>query len=183
MAKRKRAVPRRSSSALRARSTSRTRTARTAPARAKKSASPRASGRSSKERRRRNPETLRLRAFGPGFTVDDLGRSMRFYTDVLGFIVGERWTEGDTVRGVSLKAGACSLGLSQDDWSKGRGRQKGQGVRLWCETGQDVDALAARVKAAGWPLTEEPQDQPWGVRTIALDDPDGYHLTIYQNKD
>jgi uncharacterized glyoxalase superfamily protein PhnB len=134
------------------------------------------------ERRRRTPETLRLRAFEPGLTVADLAASMRFYTDVLGFVVGERWTDKNVLRGASLKAGACSLGLSQDNWAKGRDRRKGEGVRLWCETVQDIDALAARIKGAGVQLTQEPKDQPWGVRLLELDDPDGYHLTIFGKK-
>ena len=131
---------------------------------------------------RRSPETLRLRAFEPALTVSDLARSVRFYSDVLGFIVGDRWTDAGVLRGVSLKAGACDLMLSQDDWSKGRDRKRGEGVRLWCRTAQGVDALAARIKAAGGVLAEEPKDQPWGVRSLAVDDPDGYHLSIYEAK-
>jgi len=128
---------------------------------------------------RRGPETLRLRAITPSLTVDDLKESLAFYTDVLGFIVGEYWTDEQTgqPRGAMLKAGACELGLSQDDWNKGRDRKKGEGVRFWCETVQDVDALAARVKAAGVALTEEPMDQ-WGQRSFSLEDPNGYRLTI-----
>jgi uncharacterized glyoxalase superfamily protein PhnB len=135
-----------------------------------------------KERRRHDPQTLRLRAFQPGLTVNDLQASIRFYTDVLGFIVGERWTDNNVLLGVSLKAGACSLGLSQDDWAKGKNRKKGEGVRLWCETVQDIDALAGRIKSEGWTLTQEPKFQPWGMRLLELDDPDGYHLTIFKNK-
>jgi predicted enzyme related to lactoylglutathione lyase len=131
------------------------------------------------ERRQRDPETLRLRSFEPSFTVDDLQRSVRFYTKVLGFTVGEQWSDGGVVRGVMLKAGVCELGLSQDDWAKGRGRQKGEGVRIWCSTAQDIDALAARIKAAGGHLTEGPMNQPWGARSLSVDDPDGFHLTIY----
>jgi lactoylglutathione lyase len=134
------------------------------------------------ERRTREPETLRLRSLEPSFTVDDLERSVRFYTDVLGFIVSERWTDGGVLRGVMLKAGVCELGLSQDDWAKGRDRKKGQGVRIWCKTGQDVDALAARIKAAGGRLTEEPTDQPWGARSLSVQDPDGFGLTIYRER-
>lgn len=130
------------------------------------------------ERRRRTPETLRLRAFSPGLTVSDLSRSLAFYGDVLGFVIADRWTDGGVLRGVMLKAGASMLGLSQDDWAKGRDRKKGEGVRIWCETEQDVDALAARVRAAGFGLTEEPKDQPWGARAFSFDDPDGFHLTI-----
>ena len=134
------------------------------------------------ERRRRERETLRLRALQPSFTVDDLERSVRFYTDVLGFIVSERWTDGGVLRGVMLKAGVCELGLSQDDWAKGRDRRKGQGMRIWCKTEQDIDALAARIKAAGGRLTEQPRDQSWGARSLSVDDPDGFGLTIYRER-
>jgi catechol 2,3-dioxygenase-like lactoylglutathione lyase family enzyme len=131
------------------------------------------------EKARREPETLRLKSFTPSLTVDDLSKSIVFYTETLGFFVSESWTEGDRLRGVMLKAGACELGLSQDDWKLGRDRKKGVGFRIWCDTAQDVDALAARVKGAGFRLTEEPEDHPaWGVRSFSFDDPDGFHLTI-----
>ena len=133
-----------------------------------------------KDRRRQNPETLRLRAFQPSFTVNDLDRSIKFYTGVLGFIVSQRWNDDKGVlRGVMLKAGASELGLAQDDWAKGRDRQKGVGVRLWCTTAQDIDALAGRIQAAGGRLTEGPMTQSWGGRSLSIDDPDGFHWTIY----
>jgi uncharacterized glyoxalase superfamily protein PhnB len=135
-----------------------------------------------RNRRRQDPESLRLRALEPSLTVNDIEQSVRFYTDVLGFMVAERWTEGGKLLGVNLKAGACELGLSQDDWAKGRDRTKGIGVRIWCRTAQDIDALAARIKAAGGQLAAEPEDQSWGVRSLAVADPDGYHLAIYQER-
>jgi uncharacterized glyoxalase superfamily protein PhnB len=128
---------------------------------------------------RRLPETLRLMSFTPSLTVNDLARSLAFYTEALGFFVGERWNDGDVLRGAMLKAGGCELALSQDDWKQGRDRKKGAGFRIWCDTAQDIDTLAARVKAAGCALTEEPEDHPaWGVRSFSVDDPDGFHLTI-----
>jgi len=128
---------------------------------------------------RRLPETLRLKSFTPSITVNDLARSIAFYEGALGFFVGERWMDGDVVRGVMLKAGASEFALSQDDWKQGRDRKKGLGFRIWCDTAQDLDAIAARVKAAGFALTEEPSDQPsMGIRSFSLDDPDGFHLTI-----
>lgn len=131
------------------------------------------------QKARRLPETLRLTSFTPSLTVNDLARSLAFYTEALGFFVGERWSDGDVLRGVMLKAGGCELGLSQDDWKQGRDRKKGAGFRIWCDTAQDIDTLAARVKAAGCALTEEPEDHPaWGVRSFSVDDPDGFHLTI-----
>ncbi len=134
-----------------------------------------------KDRRVAKTETLRLRALEPSFTVNDLARSVDFYTNALGFVRDEEYKGPDgKVVGVMLKAGACRLGLSQDDWAKGRDRQKGVGMRVWCTTVQDIDAVAARVRAAGHALAEEPTDQPWGGRTLGVDDPDGFHITIYQ---
>jgi len=134
-----------------------------------------------RDRRKNNPETLRLRALQPTLTVNDVNRSIRFYTDVLGFIVGERWTGDDgTLRSVMLKAGACEIALAQDDWKKGRDRKKGEGFSLWCTTAQDVDALAVRIKAAGGTLADGPTTQPWGSRSLSVNDPDGFKLTIYR---
>jgi len=128
---------------------------------------------------RRLPETLRLTAVTPSLTVNDLAKSLAFYTGALGFFVGEEWKDGETLRGAMLKAGACELGISQDDWKLGTDRKKGAGFRIWCHTSQDIDAIAARLKAAGHSLTEEPQDHPaYGVRSLSVDDPDGFHLTI-----
>jgi len=133
------------------------------------------------DRRTSARETLRLRAVEPIFTVTDIERSVRFYTDVLGFVVDEKYNgENGKLQGVMLKAGVCRLGLSQDDWAKGRDRQRGVAVRVWCTTTQDIDALARRVKADGHKLTEEATDQSWGGRSFAVDDPDGFHLTIYR---
>ena len=130
-----------------------------------------------RKRPRQQPETLRLRSATPSFTVDDLDKSIAFYTRALGFMISERWTDGGKLLGVMLKAGDCEMGLSQDDWAKGRDRQKGQGFRIWFATIMDVDALAARVKAAGVRLSQEPIEEH-GARSFSLDDPDGYHLTI-----
>ena len=143
-------------------------------ARRKQTASPQ------RERRRRKHETLRLRSVEPSFTVNDIERSVRFYTEVLGFIVTEEMSDGAVLQGVQLKAGVCRLGLSQDDWGKGRDRRKGEGMRIWCRTAQDIDVLAARIIAAGGRLAEEPGQQPDGVRSLSVADPDGFRLTIYR---
>jgi catechol 2,3-dioxygenase-like lactoylglutathione lyase family enzyme len=133
------------------------------------------------DKRRHDPQTLRLRAFEPSLTVNDVQKSIDFYTKILGFIQGERWEDGGVLKGVMLKAGACTIGLSQDDWSKGRDRVKGTGVRLWCETVQDINALAERIRRAGGVLTEEPTDNAeMKMQTMAIDDLDGYHVAIFR---
>lgn len=126
---------------------------------------------------RRKPETLRARTVLPAITVNDLARSITFYTG-LGFVVGERWEEKGELRGVALKAGTCQLMLQQDDWAKGRDRVKGVGQRLWVMTAQDPDAIAAHAKASGVKLDEEPANLPWGPRAFAVTDPDGFKLTV-----
>jgi uncharacterized glyoxalase superfamily protein PhnB len=131
---------------------------------------------------RKGPETLRLRAAAPGFTVNDIEKSMAWYRDVLGCIVEERWESEGKLVGASMLAGAVSFMLSQDDWKKGRDRAKGEGVRIHCTTVQDVDTLARQIKGRGGALTQEPRDQPWGMRDFALVDPDGYKVTIGADK-
>ena len=134
----------------------------------------------SQRAKRQQPETLRLRSMAASLTVRDLEHSIAWYRDVLGFVVGERWEEGGQVRGVQMKAGACDLMLGQDDFAKGQDRKKGEGVRLWVATVQDITQLAGRVKASGWRLDREPSETPWGDWAFALTDPDGFKLTIIQ---
>jgi uncharacterized glyoxalase superfamily protein PhnB len=131
--------------------------------------------------RKTEPETLRLRSIEPALTVADLQRSIKFYTEALGFFIGDRYTDkGGALQGVMLKAGACEIGLSQDDWAKGRDRQRGGAMRIYCTTVQDIDKLAARVKAAGYQLTAQPHDQAWGGRAFSVADPDDFQLPIYR---
>ena len=77
-----------------------------------------------------------------------------------------------------LKAGVARIGLSQDDWKKGRSRQKGVGMRVFIGTAQDIDGLAARARSAGIALDQEPHDTPWGSRAFEVTEPSGFKLTI-----
>lgn len=139
-------------------------------------------GRSSGKRRRatarKEPETVRLRSVSPGLTVNDIQRSIAWYRDVLGCVVGDKWEHEGRLMGCEMKAGAATFILGQDDWKKGRDRKKGEGVRLYCSTAQDVDKLAANIKARGGVLTHDPRTQPWGTRDFGIVDPDGYKITI-----
>jgi len=129
---------------------------------------------------RRQPETLRLRSIAPSFTATDLQRSIAFYRDVLGFVIGEEWRENGVLLGCDIHAGAATFMLGQDDFAKGRDRQKGLGTRVWCHTAQDLDRLAAEIKARGGVLDQEPQLMPWGDRVFMISDPDGFKLTFVQ---
>ena len=127
---------------------------------------------------RQQPETLRLRSVTAGLTVDDLAASIAWYEGILGFVVTERFEHDGKIHGASLQAGSVSLWLGQDDFAKGRDRNKGVGLRLYGTTHQDIDELAAAVKARGGELDHEPTDQPWGTRDFAVTDPDGFKITI-----
>jgi predicted lactoylglutathione lyase len=140
-----------------------------------------AKAKSSSQSPRQQPESLRLRSIMPSFTVNDIERSTAWYRDGLGFFVAERWEEAGRLQGVMLKAGACQLALSQDDFSKGRDRSKGVGFRLWCETAQDVDALAKRLRAFGGTIAEEPGDH-WDTYSFTAQDPDGFRITITRSR-
>ena len=124
------------------------------------------------------PQTLRLRSVSPGITVNDLEASLKWYCDVVGFHLREKFEHEGEVRGAALDAGDQGIMLSQDDWAKGRDRVKGQAIRLYLQTSQDVDEVAAAIKARGGTLASEPSDMPWGARTFDLVDPDGFQLTI-----
>jgi uncharacterized glyoxalase superfamily protein PhnB len=115
----------------------------------------------------------------PGFTVNDLEKSLAWYRDILGFVVEERWEQEGKLTGVQLRAGDVRFMLGQDDWKKGRDRKKGEGFRIYCATMQDVDVLAKRIEARGGKLDQEPRDQPWGMRDFALTDPDRFKITIW----
>ena len=131
---------------------------------------------------RRQPEALRLRSITPSFTANDLQLSLAWYRDGLGFFVADRWEEGGKLQGVMLKAGECEFGLSQDDFTKGRDRAKGIGFRLWCNTTQDVDAIAARLRSFGGTIVEEPGER-YDTYGFTAQDPDGFKITITRAKD
>ena len=54
---------------------------------------------------------------------------------------------------------------------------KGQGFSLQFTTAQDIDALAAGIRARGGVLDDEPADA-WGARVFRLRDPDGFKLVF-----
>ena len=122
--------------------------------------------------------TLQARSLFPALTVNDLKRSLQFYKDGLGFAVKEEMKEEGVLKGVIIEAGGIGLGLSQDDFGKGRDRVKGVGMRFYLETDQDVTALAKQAKAAGIPLNDGPGPLPWGPIGFTVTDPDGFKMTI-----
>ena len=122
-------------------------------------------------------EAVQIGAIVPTLTVDDLQKSITFY-EALGFAIDERWEEKGTLLGVMLRAGKTQIGLNQDDWKKGRDRQKGAGMRIYVGTKQNIDQLATQAKQAGVTLDAEPHDTEWGTRAFEVTEPSGFLLTI-----
>lgn len=110
-------------------------------------------------------------------TVNDITTSLRWYRDVLGFSVAREFRRDDHLFAVSLSAGSARILISQDTGAKGTDRVKGEGFSMRLTTGQDIDALAERIKAAGGTLEAEPAEMR-GARFFRIRDPDGFRYTI-----
>jgi catechol 2,3-dioxygenase-like lactoylglutathione lyase family enzyme len=125
----------------------------------------------------------------PELYVSDIGRSRRFYTEVLGFaVLYERPEE----RFAYLVREGAALMLDQPadpgrTWLAGPLEHPyGRGVNLQIEVGH-IDSLHAAVLASGAPI-ERPLEERWyrrgdgqiGQRQFVVQDPDGYLLRFFQ---
>lgn len=119
-------------------------------------------------------------SLGCSITCKDLQASIRFYRDGIGFAVGETYENEGKVVAAVVSAGDCRIVLNQDDGKLGWDRIKGQGFYLQINVAApaDVDAAAARIKAAGGKLIDEPADRHWGVRMFQFKDLDGFKLGV-----
>lgn len=117
---------------------------------------------------------------GCSITCRDVGASIAFYRDHVGFSVDQTFEREGKVVAAVVSAGDIRIVLNQDDGKLGWDRIKGQGFYLQINvaTTADVDAAAARLKGAGSALLNEPEDRPWGVRMFQFRDPDGFKLGV-----
>lgn len=109
--------------------------------------------------------------------VGDLRRSVGFYRDVIGLPFK---LEGDGY--VEFATRGTRFGL----YDRGRlGELTGQGAEAPERPGgevvflvEDVDAEAARLRAAGATILKGPVDRAWGHRTLHVEDPDGFVVEL-----
>jgi uncharacterized glyoxalase superfamily protein PhnB len=111
-------------------------------------------------------------------TVADIHKSMAWYRDVIGFEVQQQHERDGQLRAVALKAGSVRIMINQEDGAKGWDRTKGEGFSLQFMTEDNLDEMAAKIKASGSTLDREPADMPWGVRMFRMRDPDGFKLVF-----
>jgi catechol 2,3-dioxygenase-like lactoylglutathione lyase family enzyme len=120
-------------------------------------------------------ETVNVR-----YLVDDVEKSIEFYTTHLGFTVLNRWVPAFA----DVKRGNLRLLLSGPTSSAGRaipdGRKPAPGGwnRLHFIV-PDLESEVARLRAAGVPFRSEIVSGPGG-RQIVLDDPSGNPIELFQ---
>jgi uncharacterized glyoxalase superfamily protein PhnB len=123
---------------------------------------------------------LNATTLGCSITCKDLNASIRFYQEAVGFGVAQTYEFEGKIAGAIISAGDIRIVLNQDDGKLGWDRIKGQGFYLQINVAAagDVDAAAARIKAAGGTLLNEPADRPWGARMFQFKDLDGFKLGV-----
>ena len=117
---------------------------------------------------------------GCSITCRDLEASIRFYRDAIGFAVAQTFEHDGKMVAAVVASGDCRIVLNQDDGKLGWDRIKGQGFYLQINVAgaADVDRAAARIRAAGGALLDEPADRPWGARMFQFKDLDGFKLGV-----
>jgi predicted enzyme related to lactoylglutathione lyase len=103
----------------------------------------------------------------------DLGRSHRFYRDVLGLAVYREFgSPGDL--GVVYFLGSGFLEVSGHPAGPA-----GPTVMIWLQV-RDVNAEHERLAAAGARIVREPVTEPWGLTEMWIEDPDGVQIVLVE---
>ena len=124
-----------------------------------------------------------MRLDGFGLFVEDMGRMIRFYRDVLGFAIKE---DEDTSNVYLVKDGTLFLLYGRRDFEQMTNRKyqyiKGLNghfeIALYVDTFDEVDAEYARVVGMGAEPVLPPTTEPWGQRTCYIADPEGNLIEI-----
>ncbi len=104
--------------------------------------------------------------------TDRFDEACRFYGEVLGWPVTKEWTDGGRGRifGFGDSARVEFLEGTPEPVS---------GLFVSAEVG-DLGEILGRLRANAVPLDQEPEVQPWGHRNLALTDPTGIKLVLFQ---
>ena len=124
-----------------------------------------------------------MRLDGFGLFVNDMGKMIRFYRDVLGFEI----KEGEDTSNVYLvKDGTLFLLYGRNDFEKMTSRKyeyiKGLNghfeIALYVDTFEEVDKAYADAVSKGAVSVLAPETEPWGQRTCYIADPEGNLIEI-----
>ena len=124
-----------------------------------------------------------MRLDGFGLFVEDMGKMIRFYRDVLGFEIKE---DENTSNVYLVKDGTLFLLYGRSDFEKMTSRKyeyiKGLNghseIALYVDTFEEVDMEYERVIGMGAEPVLEPATEPWGQRTCYIADPEGNLIEI-----
>ena len=119
-----------------------------------------------------------MRVDGFGLFVNDMGKMIRFYRDVLGFEIKETEDAGNVYL---VKDGTLFLLYGRQDFERMTHRRyeyvKGLNghseMALYVDTFEEVDAAFQRAVANGAAPVLPPELEPWGQRTCYIADPEG----------
>jgi catechol 2,3-dioxygenase-like lactoylglutathione lyase family enzyme len=103
----------------------------------------------------------------------DLGRSRRFYRDVLGLATYREFGPPDDP-GVVFFLGPGLLEVSGHSAARAA-----DSVMLWLQV-RDVRAEHDRLASAGVPILREPVTEPWGLTEMWIEDPDGVRIVLVE---
>lgn len=120
---------------------------------------------------------------GFGLLVNDMGKMIRFYRDVLGFEIKE---DENTSNVYLVKDGTLFLLYGRNDFEKMTDRKyeyiKGLNghfeIALYVDTFEEVDTEFRKAVEKGAVPVMEPATEPWGQRTCYIADPEGNLIEI-----
>lgn len=120
---------------------------------------------------------------GFGLFVNDMGKMIRFYRDVLGFEIKE---DENTSNVYLVKDGTLFLLYGRKDFEKMTSRKyeylKGINghfeLALYVDTFEEVDIEYDKAIAKGAESILKPTTEPWGQRTCYIADPEGNLIEI-----
>lgn len=135
-----------------------------------------------------------MRLDGFGLFVNDMGKMIRFYRDVLGFEIQEA---ENTANVYLVKDGTLFLLYGRNDFEQMTHRRYDyvHGVNghyeiaLYVDTFDEVDAAFKKAVENGAEPILPPELEPWGQRTCYIADPEGNLIEIgswnkpYEEKD
>ena len=113
----------------------------------------------------------------PIIHTPDLERALGFYRDLLGGVVEYAFPADGEPGYVSLRIGTAHVGIGRvPDLAVD---EAGQRFALWVYA-ESCDDAVERLRGGGAPVTQEPEDQPWGERIARVRDPDGNEVIVGQ---
>lgn len=110
--------------------------------------------------------------------ISDLAASKRFYGELLGLPLLHEMEEGHV--SVLAVGGDTALVLHHHPENAGvhPPGPEDPGATILSLMVSDLDGAVEELRASGVEVAAEPADQPWGMRTAAVLDPDGYWIAL-----